>query len=151
KEYDAPHPEWAAAFGEWPKTQLDAVNQDRRWITLTPVFSGTDTASKLKIEKDHSVLASGRKTDSETYAVSFTNGLTDAVALRLEALPHDSLPAKGPGRADSGNFVLNEVTARIERADQTNQIAFASARSDAEQAGDAKSGGATYSAASTID
>ena len=30
-------------------------------------------------------------------------------AIRLEALPHESLPAQGPGRANNGNIVLSEI------------------------------------------
>ena len=153
KEYDAPHPEWAAAYADWQKVHLGATLQDRHWTALTPLHAESANGSKLKIEKDHSVLVSGKKSETDTYTVSFTNGVNDVVGLRLEALPHDSLPAKGPGRADNGNFVLTEVTARIQRADQTtNVVSFKSARADVEQAGDGQSGGyATYGAAATID
>lgn len=153
KEYDAPHPEWDAAYAAWQKVQLDATIQDRRWTALAPIKAESAGGGKLKIEKDHSVLVSGKKSDTDTYTVTFTDDVTGVVGLRLEALPHDSLPAKGPGRADNGNFVLTEVTARIQRPDQTtNLISFTSARADVEQAGDSKSNGSpTYSAASTID
>lgn len=152
-EYDAPHPEWAEAYAAWQRAQGEAIVQERRWSALTPVTAESAAGSKLKIEKDRSVLAKGKKPDTDTYTVTFTNGVTGAVALRLEALPHDSLPAKGPGRADNGNFVLTEVTARIQRAGQeSNPVSFQSARADVEQAGDgAANGSATYSAASTID
>ena len=153
KEYDAPHPEWAGTYADWQKVQLEATIQDRRWTALTPVEAESASGSKLKIEKDHSVLASGKIPDRDTYTVSFTNGLTEVVGLRIEVLPHDSLPAKGPGRAENGNFVLTEVTAKIQRADQsTNSVSFATARADLEQTGDSKSHGSSiYSAASTID
>src|SRR5262249_6056456 len=38
---------------------------------------------------------------------------TGVTALRLEALPDDTLPAKGPGRAQNGNFVLSEFTVTV--------------------------------------
>ena len=80
--------------------------------------------------------------------MSFTNALSGLVGLRIEALPHDSLPEKGPGRGDDGNFVLSEVAAKIQRLDQTtNQIAFAVARADFEQSG---SNSPSWSAASVI-
>ena len=153
KDYDAPHPEWTAAYAEWQKAQLDATLQDRHWTALTPVHAESANGSKLKIEKDHALLVNGKKPETDTYTVSFTNGVSDAMGLRLEALPHDSLPGKGPGRAENGNFVLTEVTARIQRADQTtNVVSLKSARADVEQAGDSQSGGyATYGAAATID
>jgi len=153
KEYDTPHPEWAAAFAEWQKLQLDATIQDRRWTSLTPIHAESAGGSLLKIEKDHSVLASGKKADTDRYTVAFTNGVTEVVGLRLEVLPHDSLPAKGPGRAENGNFVLTELTAKIERLDQTtNVISFIAARADIEQVGDLKSNlHPTYAAALVID
>ena len=84
--------------------------------------------------------------------MSFTNGLADLVGLRIEALPHDSLPAKGPGRADDGNFVLTEVIAKIKRLDATtNALSFNLARADFEQSkNDAAIPGFTWSAASVI-
>ncbi len=38
-------------------------------------------------------------------------------AFRLEALPDDSLPAHGPGRADNGNAVLTHFRAALVPAD----------------------------------
>ena len=32
------------------------------------------------------------------------------MAIRLETLPDDSLPHRGPGRAVNGNFTLTELT-----------------------------------------
>jgi len=153
QEFDTPRPEWTAAFAQWPQRQLEALNQDVNWTALTPISAVTDTASRLKIEKDHSVVASGRKTDRETYTLSFTNGVTDVLGLRLEALPHDSLPAKGPGRAENGSFVLTELTAKIQRPGQTSQVMeFVSARADFEQIGDGTTEeGPIHSAASAID
>ena len=152
-EYDAPHPEWAGTYADWQKVQLEATIQDRRWTALTPVKAESGGGSKLKIEKDHSVLASGKIPDRDTYTVSFTNGLTEVVGLRIEALPHESHPAKGPGRADNGNFVLTEMVASILRPDHsTNVLSFTSARADFEQAqSSGTDSNATGSAAAVID
>ena len=81
----------------WQKVQTAAVMQERRWSALTPVTAVSASGSKLKIEKDRSVLAGGKKAATDTYTLSFTNGLSDLVGLRIEALPHDSLPAKRSG------------------------------------------------------
>jgi hypothetical protein len=135
KEYDAPHADWNRAYAEWQTVQTEAVVQERRWTALSPGTAESIAGAKLKIQKDNSVLASGKPADTETYTVSFTNEFTGIVGLRLEALPHNSLPAKGPGRAENGSFVLTEVVAKIQRADQTaHPIAFNSARVDFEPA-----------------
>jgi hypothetical protein len=134
KDYDAPRPEWLAAYTEWQKNQTIAVMQERRWTPLTPATAVSASGSELKVEKDNSVLAGGKKAATDIYTLSFTNGLSDLVGLRIEALPHDALPGKGPGRADDGNFVLTEVVATIRRFDQTtNVLSFNLARADFEQ------------------
>jgi hypothetical protein len=153
QEYDAPHADWDRAFAEWQTGQAEAVGQERRWTALTPHSAESVAGAKLKIQKDGSVLASGKPADPETYTVSFTNEFAGIVGLRLEALPHNSLPAKGPGRAENGNFILTEVVAKIQRADQTaHPILFSSARGDFESP---KSSGANSilagSAAAVID
>ena len=67
--------------------------------------------STLKIADDASVVASGKIEPVDIYTLTL-DVKQDAplTAIRLEVLPDDSLPAKGPGRAENGNFVLNEFT-----------------------------------------
>src|ERR1017187_8815128 len=153
KDYDAPRPEWLAAYNSWQKDGTDAVMQERRWKALTPVTAASAGGSELKVEKDHSVLASGKKAITDTYTLSFTNGLKDVVGLRVEALPHDTLPGRGPGRAEDGNFVLTEVVATIRRLDKTtNAISFNLARADFEQSQSTVTPSIpTWGAASVID
>jgi hypothetical protein len=153
KEFEAPNPVWDEAYVEWQKVQAEAVVHERRWTALAPLLAETASETKLKIEKDHAILASGKKADRESYTVSFTNVLSGVVGLRIEALPHNSLPNKGPGRAEDGNFVLTEVRAKIVRLDQTtNVLSFGSARADFEQVTSARTNVASAgSALSVID
>jgi len=55
--------------------------------------------------------AAGKAPATETLTVTGETKRQGITALRLEALRHDSLPAKGPGRAGNGNFVLSHITA----------------------------------------
>jgi hypothetical protein len=151
KEFDSPHPEWLTAYAVWQTAQVDAVKQDRLWSSLTPRKAASTGGAKLKIEPDGAVLASGKAPDKATYTLSFTNIPNDCVGLRIEALPHDSLPGKGPGRASNGNFVLTAATAKILQRDQTNVLSFASARADFEQGKDtATNSPAEWAAASVL-
>jgi hypothetical protein len=152
KDYDTPRPEWLAAYPAWQKDQTDAVTQEGRWTALTPATAASAGGSELKVEKDNSVLAGGKKVATDIYALSFTNALNDLVGLRVEALPHDTLPGRGPGRAEDGGFVLTEVVATIRRVDQTtNVISFNLARADFEQSQNTQtSSRPTWSAASII-
>jgi hypothetical protein len=65
-------------------------------------------------------------------------GMGNLAALKLEALPHDSLPQKGSGRADDGNFRLSEFEAEIVYADTNTKpakIKFTQALADSARAG----------------
>ncbi|MDQ3622080.1 MAG: PSD1 and planctomycete cytochrome C domain-containing protein [Verrucomicrobiota bacterium] len=82
------------------------------WLTLQPAAAKSEGGATLTTTGDGGILAAdGRKTD--TYTIEFPiNEARKITALRLEALPHDSLPGKGPGRA-AGNFVVTRVRASV--------------------------------------
>ena len=44
---------------------------------------------------------------------SCSGNLPGTKALRIEALTHESLPQRGPGRAGNGNFVLGDLQVRF--------------------------------------
>ncbi|MBY0461061.1 MAG: DUF1549 and DUF1553 domain-containing protein, partial [Gemmataceae bacterium] len=75
--------------------------------------------AKLTLQKDGSVLASGSSDPIDFYTVV---GLAETdepiTAVKLEALADDSLPARGPGRAENGNFVLSEFRLTYHRLDK---------------------------------
>jgi hypothetical protein len=62
---------------------------------------------------DHSLLAGTNSPGKDTYTMKFASRLSKATAIRLEVLPDESLPAHGPGRSGSGNFVLNELAISV--------------------------------------
>src|SRR5437867_4781660 len=68
----------------------------------------------MTILADSSVLASGDQTKADVYDLSYHTELRGLTAIRLEALPHDSLPRHGPGRiyyeGPFGDFFLSELT-----------------------------------------
>ena len=49
--------------------------------------------------------------------MTFKNLPKEITAIRLDVLPDDSLPAKGPGRAGNGNFVLSEFVVQSKPAE----------------------------------
>ncbi len=66
--------------------------------------------STLKVQADKSILASGKIEPVDNYTVvGEVTSKAPITAIRLEVLTDPSLPAKGPGRAENGNFVLNEL------------------------------------------
>ena len=134
EKFDGPHPDLEGAFAEWQARQLSMMATDGAWTRLAPAKAASSGGATLKIRDDRSVLASGKNPDTDVYTVGFTNGIAGVVALRMEVLPDDSLPVKGPGRAPNGNFVLTEVVGRVERdGAEVRKVGFNSSRATKEQ------------------
>ncbi len=95
------------------QSEVDAWEASRKdapavWSVLDPErieSSGGSTLTKLP---DHSVLASGTRPAQATYTITVRTDLRKVTAIRLEVLPDDSLPKRGPGRPDNGNLHLTE-------------------------------------------
>ena len=66
----------------------------------------------LSQQKDGSILAGGKNPKSDTYTIKANTDLIGITAIRLEALTDPSLPCTGPGRAENGNFVLDELSVK---------------------------------------
>ena len=62
------------------------------------------------------MLSTGPLPEKETTTVTATASLPRVTALRLDLLTDDSLPQKGPGRAENGNLHLNEFEVHMLRA-----------------------------------
>jgi hypothetical protein len=93
--------EWAAAM---------AV--PLKWETLKPAGIKSAAGAEVKSEADGVVVAGGGAAkDTVTVTVPVKEAMKMA-ALRLEALPHESLPGGGPGHA-GGNFVITGVRATV--------------------------------------
>jgi Protein of unknown function (DUF1553)/Protein of unknown function (DUF1549)/Bacterial Ig-like domain (group 2) len=112
------------------ETKLDARQADwEKGLAATPVWEAmtvTKAESKGKAKMninpmDKSVLVNGPNPDKDTYTVTLTTQQKDITAIRLEVLPDNGLPAKGPGRAQNGNFVLNELTVKAAPSDKANE------------------------------
>jgi len=72
----------------------------------------TRSEAEVKIGPDGDIrVPKLRKTDVYTVNAEMKSN-TKLTALRLEALPDDALPTKGPGHAD-GNFVISRVLASV--------------------------------------
>ena len=79
------------------------------WKTLPVVEAKVGVGQKIETLPDGSLIVRGADAATENYVVKVTAPAQPVTALRLEALPDDSLPAKGPGRAANGNAVVSEV------------------------------------------
>ncbi len=111
------------------------------WTTLDldPKSLKAKSEATLTPQKDGSVLVGGKSAATEVYTVAGVTKLKGITAVRLEVLADDHLPAKGPGRAANGNFVLNEFGAKFKRLsiarDEDNPVKFKKAEATFSQTG----------------
>ena len=95
------------------------VQQPSKWTTITPTKAESKAGptratakegATLKVQTDGSILVSGKSEAYDQYTVTSEAKTTEPITgLRIEVLTDPSLPAKGPGRAENGNFVLSEL------------------------------------------
>ncbi|MCZ7649449.1 MAG: PA14 domain-containing protein [Planctomycetota bacterium] len=110
------------------------------WVTLDiATASSKKTETQFIKQKDGSILVSGAVLRNDTYAIATRPNLKNIVAIRLDVLPDETLPARGPGRADNGNFVLTDLKVFADG----RLIEIQNARSDYSQNG--------YSVSNAID
>ena len=108
------------------------------WYTLDPKeMNSTAEGSTLTALEDGTILAGGRRPLTDTYVYTAKMALQTLTAIRLDVLPHESLPMKGPGRAGNGNFHLNEFECELLPPDDKEvvKLTLGSATADFEQAG----------------
>jgi mono/diheme cytochrome c family protein len=126
--YDARHQELQVAVDQFVAEQLPArltqweASQSRppaQWQAITLDAVSSLSGATLAIQEDGSVLASGTLADKDQYRATATVELPRLTALRLEVLPDESLPGKGPGRHKNGNFVLTEFRVDVALAEPT--------------------------------
>ena len=104
-----------------------ALAQD--WVPLQPDNLGSIANGLEASHVADGVLLFTGAAEVDRYQLSLPTELEGITALRLEVLPHESLPQRGPGRANNGNFVLSEVqlTSRVGRTPRPVELASATA------------------------
>jgi hypothetical protein len=132
----------AATLAEYEK-QLPAKQAAWESIAGKPAvwteldFSEMQSAVGASFKKldDKSLIASGNE-GQDVYTLKAETTLQGITGIRLEAMADEALPAKGPGRAMNGNFVLNEFTlSTTSKADPTKSadIGFQNASAEFSQ------------------
>ena len=107
------------------------------WTVLDPhsvEYQGVDDISLTVVDHDSVLVAPPTVTYGRNrYVLSAETQVSEVTALRLEALTHDSLPRRGPGRQSSGRFACWEFEAFAAHASdpkQESQLEFVSALTD---------------------
>lgn len=87
---------------------------DKTWRVADVTAALAANGSTLTKQGPGTLLASGPNPIRETYTVDFKSGLERVGALRIEVLPHESLPRGGPGRDVYGNFIVSTIEAELD-------------------------------------
>ncbi|MBI4658283.1 MAG: PSD1 domain-containing protein [Verrucomicrobia bacterium] len=100
------------------------------WLTLEAENVGISSAyygiSSAQRQNDDSYLVKVTAGMPNTYTFTARTPLTNITAIRLEALTHDTLPNRGPGWKDDGDFALSDLeltVAPIKEKDAAKQKA----------------------------
>jgi hypothetical protein len=90
---------------------LASAGQGANWTVLKPETIEGTGGETFEMQPDGSILAKGKVPDKTTYSISAWADLPRVRAIRIEALTHDAIPGKGPGRgqAERPNIVVNEI------------------------------------------
>ena len=91
-------PEWEAGLDVPPEG----------WTVLDPASYTSTGGSEFQELDDSSLVVTGTLAPQDKYTIVARSREIGLKTFRLEALTHDSLNNKGPGRAANGNFVLGE-------------------------------------------
>lgn len=113
------------------------ANRPVAWRTLAPLAASASMGADLAVQEDGSLVSTGA-TGQGSYTLTFEAPLTEIRSLRLEALADDRYPARGPGRADDGNFVVNEIRAFVAEAgapEERRRVKIREAEADFSQGG----------------
>ncbi|MEY2598946.1 MAG: hypothetical protein RLZZ142_1205 [Verrucomicrobiota bacterium] len=79
------------------------------WSVLQPSDLKSEKGSQLAADAEGVVFASGPQPEKDSYLVTAELPPGQYTAIRLELLPDDRLPSKGPGRHANGNPILSEL------------------------------------------
>ncbi|MDR3621224.1 MAG: DUF1549 domain-containing protein [Paludisphaera borealis] len=124
---------FTAKVQAWEKANAGAVVN--RWAVIEPKSMTASNGSKLTKEADGSISVAGDNKNGEVVIVADVD-LAGITGVRLEALTDPKLPAKGPGRAADGNFVLAEFqlsAAPKATPDKANPVVLQTALADFSQ------------------
>jgi mono/diheme cytochrome c family protein len=111
--------------------------ESTRWHTID-VHANAESGVPIEKLDDRSIRFGGEAADQDSYVIEFDAGVEEIEALRIEVLPDEQFPHRGPGRSESGNFVLSGVQGTVRAAAGDGEevpLRFVRAEADVAQKG----------------
>jgi hypothetical protein len=121
QERDAKTPEKLAAYDAWQKQLGEGTSF---WRQAGVEAATSEGGAELKAAAD-GIRATGKNPEKDVYEIRLKSEASAFNLLRMNVDSHADLPAKGPGRAANGNFVLNEVELLVDGKPQPFSAATA--------------------------
>jgi mono/diheme cytochrome c family protein len=133
-------PAWEADM----QRQLAAVSgKTAETVTLKPLSIKSAQKTQFAELPDGSILAQGKTPETDIYTIDIQVPPGTFSGFRLDVLPDDSLPAKGPGRGNNGNFVITKFSVEADTGGKREALELHSPQASFAQTG--------FSAAATLD
>lgn len=103
--------ELLAKLPVWEAELQTAARQPLEFHPVELIEARSSAGADIKILSDGSYLVTGKNPDVDKITIKARSDLAAITGFRVEALAHDSLGGRGPGRTEHGNFVLSEFRA----------------------------------------
>ncbi len=131
QQVTGPNADVDIAQAAWESSQAARVTPV--WRTVAAESIVADGGSTFTRQDDGSYLVTGPNPATDIYTIKIDSaalaGVGPIAAIRVEALPDDSLPEKGPGRSNNGNAVLTQIAASVE-GDSAQKLGWKEAWAD---------------------
>jgi tetratricopeptide (TPR) repeat protein len=128
----AKEPKNAALAAELAEVLL--IDSRAKWTLLKPTRMKSPGGATLTLQKDGSILSSGKHPQRDDYTVIAPTNVKNIGAIALDVLPHDSF-AGAVGRGIDGQFVITQLeVSRVDRAGRRQPVPLTDAAADFEQA-----------------
>lgn len=121
-------------FDQW-LAQADARVIHSAWQLAKVESISSKGRAKFTDLKDGSYLVSGKNPESDFYTMKVSTTANSLTGIKLEALQHDALPHKGPGRSTNGNFAISKISVTAEplQGGASQQVKFKHAEASHQQ------------------
>jgi hypothetical protein len=104
----------------WKRDDMPKLAASTPW-QIFDVQSATAQKARLTSDRDGHVIYLGNKEKDDTYTIKVVTYQKGIRAFRLDAFSDPTLPNKGPGLSDNGNFVLGDVKIIARPLDKQNK------------------------------